>query len=266
MRVIVTGGAAGIGKAIVHRLAKDSVRDGEPAQIVIADIDAAKAGIVADELGRQGAQIAVVVADMSDPEAPDAIVARAKAAFGGLDVVVSNVGFSAAKPLEELGIADWDRVFAANVRAAWLLAKASYEHLLASRGTFVAITSIAGIEPQPGLGPYTPSKAALIGLIQQLAVEWGPRGIRVNGVAPGATVTDKTGRIYDSEAVLKSRGQAIPLGRPGLPEDVAGAVSFLVGRDAAYCNGLNLVVDGGLLHTPISTGLALPPIVFKGGS
>ena len=195
-----------------------------------------------------GAQAVPVVGDLSQSDAPLAL-AQAAQAFGGLDAVASNAGFGTFGLLLDYAIEDWDKIFAVHVRAPWLLAKACHAELKKSRGSFVITASISGTHATPPGGAYSASKAAAIMLARQLAVEWGPDGIRVNTVSPGMTLTPLTRDMYTRPGVLEQREARVPLGRVGQPQDIANAVAFLMGPDAAYISGTDLVVDGGLVNT-----------------
>ncbi len=247
MRVIVTGGGSGIGRATCLRLNQDALaREGRGAQIVVADMIAERVEQVCAELRAAGAQAVGHVADITAPPACTQAVALAEQHFGGLDVLVNNAGRGKRVPLSELDIADWDDVFALNVRAPWLLAKAAYPLLKAARGKVVSVGSVSGLNPQPGLGPYSPAKAAVIMLTRQLAIEWAPDGIRVNSVSPGVIHTPLVDWIYKDPERKEARTKFIPQGRVGVPEDIANVIAFLVGPDADYLQGENIVVDGAL--------------------
>jgi glucose 1-dehydrogenase len=248
MRVIVTGGGSGIGRATCLRLNQDAhARTGRGAQIVVADLVPDRVEAVCRELQAAGAQAAVGhVGDVTDPAVCEAAVALAAQHFGGLDVLVTNAGRGKRVPLESLELADWDEVFALNTRAPWLLAKAAFPLLKASRGCVVTVGSVSGVNPQPGLGPYSPAKAAVIMLMRQMAIEWAPHGIRVNTVSPGVIHTPLTDWIYADAERKAARTQFIPKGRVGVPEDIANVIAFLCGPDADYLQGENVIVDGAL--------------------
>jgi len=179
---------------------------------------------------------------------PARLVGAAVERFGGLDAVVSNAGIVASGLLVDLGEDAWERVVAVNVRSAWLLARAAYPHLKAAVGSFVAVASMSGIEPYPGTGAYSPSKAALIMLVRVLAQEWAADGLRVNAVSPGLFRTAMTAPIYADAQKKTAREALVPMHRIGSPErDCAGLVEFLISADAHYLTGQNILVDGGLL-------------------
>lgn len=138
----------------------------------------------ARELTGLGARCITVGSDLAAADQPVEAVRTAECAFGGLDVLVSNAGVSGGAPLKDLAVEDYDTAFAVNARAAWLLAKTAYPSLARSRGAIVVTTSISGHFPTPRAGAYSASKAALLMLVKQLALEWGPDGIRVNCVSP----------------------------------------------------------------------------------
>ncbi|GAC1577176.1 MAG: SDR family oxidoreductase [Novosphingobium sp.] len=242
MRVIVTGAASGIGRAVAELLAAGDLLAG-PHQLLLSDRDGAGLNAV---IGSIGPAAAACVADLSTLDCGDTIIAAALAHMGGLDAVVSNAGISAGGALVDLAADDFDRVFAINARASWALAKAAHPHLAASRGAFVATASMSATQPTPGLGFYSSSKAALLMLVRQLALEWGADGIRCNTVSPGPTYTAMTKAGYDDPARRAHREAMIPLGKLGLPEDVAQAILFLIGPHASHITGIDIVVDGGM--------------------
>ena len=198
------------------------------------------------ELTALGADALPLHADMAEPEAPARAVNDAVARFGGLDGIVSNAGINRPGALMDYALADWDAMFAVNTRATWLLAKAAYQALKASRGAIVAIASMSGSNAHANLGAYGPSKAAVIMLVKVLAQELGRDGIRVNSVSPGMVRTGMTAKVYADPRVAAERDALVPLGRVATPEDMADVVAFLLSQDARYVNGHDLVVDGGV--------------------
>jgi len=247
MRVLVTGAASGIGRATCLRLARDAGAQGRKAQIAAVDIGPS-AGLdsLLDELRKQNAEPLALHADMGSADGPGRAVAEAASRFGGLDGLVSNAGINRPGSLVDYAVDDWDRVFAVNTRATWLLAKAAHAALKAARGAIVAIGSVSGSNPHANLGAYGPSKAAVIMLVQVLAQEFGRDGIRVNAVSPGMVRTGMTARVYADQKIATERDGLVPIGRVATPEDMADVVAFLLGPDARYINGHDLVVDGGI--------------------
>lgn len=239
MRVIVTGAASGIGKSVAELLAAE----GASHQLLLTDRDADGLAAVTRAIGPAAGSCLV---DLSSPECGDVIVSAALAHMGGIDAVVSNAGIIAGAPLVEQSVELFDRIFAINTRATWLLAKAAHPHLAASRGAFVATASMSATQPTPGLGFYSSSKAALLMLIRQLSLEWGPDGIRCNTVSPGPTYTPMTQVGYADAERRAQREAMIPLRKLGMAEDVAQAILFLLGPGASHITGINILVDGGM--------------------
>ena len=247
MRVLVTGAASGIGRATCLRLSRDARAQGKKAQIAAVDIGPSPGldGLL-DELRAQGAEPLALHGDMGTVDAPARVVGEAVSRFGGLDGLVSNAGINRPGRLVEYSVDDWDRVFAVNTRATWLLAKAAYPALKASRGAIVAVGSMSGSNAHANLGPYGPTKAAVIMLAQVLAQELGRDGIRVNTVSPGMVRTGMTEKVYADTKIAAERDALVPLGRVATPEDMADVIAFLLGPDSRYVNGHDLVVDGGI--------------------
>jgi len=247
MRVLVTGAGSGIGRATCLRLARDAAERGTTAKVAAVDLPGV-AGLdaVVGELGKLGAEAVALRGDMSTADAPGRAVAEAVKRFGGLDGLVSNAGINRPGTLLEYSVEDWDRMFAVNTRATWLLAKAAHPALKAAGGAIVAIGSMSGSNAHANLGAYGPSKAAVIMLVRVLAQEFGRDGIRVNSVSPGMVRTGMTERVYQNPELVSAREALVPLGRVATPEDIADVVAFLLGPDARYVNGHDLVVDAGI--------------------
>jgi NAD(P)-dependent dehydrogenase (short-subunit alcohol dehydrogenase family) len=226
-------------------LAKAASKD-DPARLVLADRDAAPLQALADELRAGGAEVIAMAADLLDVEAAAAVVAKADTAFGGLDALVSNAGALKGALLKDLSLADYAFQFDINCRPTWLLAKAAYPMLKASRGSVCATGSMSAEHATPPLGSYSASKAALVMLVKQMAIEWGPDGIRANCVSPGPTLTAMTQGGYADPARRAQRESTIPLRRLGRPEDIANAILFMISAEAAFITGVDLVVDGGM--------------------
>jgi glucose 1-dehydrogenase len=170
---------------------------------------------------------------------------------GEAEVFAGSVteGGGQAGLLADIDLADWDSAFNLNTRAPLALAKHAYPHLKRSGGQIIIVASVSGTYPQPGVGPYSASKAAAIMLGRQLALEWGPRGIRTNMVLPGLIHTSLTDYRYRDPQERQRYQELVPVRQIGSPDDIAAAIAYLTGPDGAYCNGTELVIDGGFLQT-----------------
>src|SRR5215210_368895 len=247
MRVLVTGAASGIGRATCLRLAREASNRGETGQVAAVDLEpsAALDGLLG-ELRELGAEPLPLYGDMGTTDAPARVVREAADRFGGLDGLVSNAGVNRPGPLATYAVEDWDRLFAVNTRATFLLAQAAYPTLKASGGAIAIVGSMSGSNAHAGLGAYAPSKAAVIMLARVLAQEFGQDGIRVNTVSPGMVRTGMTAAVYADERLAAARNALVPLGRVATPDDMSDVIAFLLSSDARYVNGHDLVVDGGV--------------------
>ena len=217
------------------------------AVLVRASISQAEA--VAEAARALGVAAIVVQADITDAASVQAAIGATVDRLGGLHVLVNNAGHFARAALLELDSADWDAVFAVQARGTFLAGVAAARHMIVAGGG--AIINIAGASAHrsfPGGGAYGPSKAAVVSLTEQMALEWAPHGVRVNGVSPGPIRAAGSG-WESAEPRLVAEVARLPLRRPGTPEDVARAAAYLASADAAYVTGQMLVVDGGSIAT-----------------
>lgn len=246
---LVTGAGSGIGRAIAHRLAADG------AAVAVNDVAEDAAAAVVAEIVAAGGRSAAAPGNVSDPAETVAIVAAVDEAFGGLDVLVNNAGLTRDAVLHRMTDEQWDAVVDVVLRGSFLMCR-SAARLLRSRDAdhnrkVVNIVSIAGVYGAAGTTNYSSAKAGLIGLTKALAREWAGLRINVNAVAPGLITHT---RLADAmpEGLLDRMVAMTPIGRGGVPEDVAAAVSFLASVDADYITGQVLELHGGLELIPPS--------------
>jgi meso-butanediol dehydrogenase / (S,S)-butanediol dehydrogenase / diacetyl reductase len=241
---LVTGGGTGIGAAVARRLAADgyavavSGRRLEPLEKV-----AAETGGIA------------VQADSGDPGGAERSVAEVVEQFGGLDALVYCAGVSRSGTVAGQTPDGWEAVMRTNLTGAFLTSRAAMPHLEERRGAVVAVSSLAGLRAGPASAAYSVSKAALNMLIQTIAVDFGPQGVRANAVCPGWIRTDMgdsameelgKARGTDREGAYRLVHERMPIPRPGAVDEVAGVVAWLLSAEAGYINGAAIPVDGGV--------------------
>ena len=235
---VVTGAAGGIGRAIAQTLCEAG------AIPVLIDLQLDRAKAAAAEL--PGRSLALQC-DVSSEEQVAAAKAEVMRALGRCDVLVNNAGVLRPMPLADSRLSDWQANMAINLDGYYLCARIFGEDMLAREaGTIVHVGTIATHVPQPNGLAYSASKMAVLALSQQIAVEWGPRGIRSNVVNPGMIVTPMTAKINADPEVVAKRARMTASRRLGRPEDVANVVAFLASDRSAYVNGAELMVTGGL--------------------
>jgi D-threitol dehydrogenase (NAD+) len=233
---IVTGGASGIGSAIVDTFAAKG------AAVAILDVQAGRAEAKA---GALGAPHSAVTCDVTDPESVRAIVAEVAERHGRIDILVNCAGIVRLARAEELSVADWDATMSVNVRGTFLMSQAVGEVMLAAgRGRIVNLASQAASVALEQHAAYCASKAAVLGLTRVLAAEWAGRGVTVNAISPTVVLTE-LGRLAWSGAKAQTMLAQIPTGRFAEPWEIATVALFLASDDSLMVNGADIVVDGG---------------------
>jgi len=237
---IVTGAVRGIGRAVAIQLAHDGFT-----VVVNYRGDEALANQVVAEIAGLGGESHAAQADVTDAEQVAGLLEGTLNAYGRIDALINNAGITRDTLLMRMSEADWDAVLTTNLKGAFLCSKAAIRPMMRQRaGAIVNLTSVVGLVGNAGQTNYAAAKAGLVGFTKSLAKEVGSRNITVNAVAPGFIDTRLTDVLSD-DIKDTARGQ-IPLGRFGTPEDVAGAVAFLVSPAARYITGHVLSVDGGM--------------------
>jgi glucose 1-dehydrogenase len=248
--VLVTGGTSGIGQAIAVRFAEyganvaiNYLRQPEEATDTEEQVHAC-----VRKVRQVGVRDVLVQGDVSKEKDVEAMVDQAISELGGLDILVNNAGIQISRPSHELSSADFEKVLAVNVRGAFMCARQAIRHFLAEDkpGVIINISSVHQVIPKPEYLGYSVSKGGMQNLTRTLALEYAGRGIRVNAIGPGATVTPINRAWVDDPVKSKQVTSHIPMARAGTSDEMAGVTCFLASDDAAYITGQTLFVDGGL--------------------
>jgi NAD(P)-dependent dehydrogenase (short-subunit alcohol dehydrogenase family) len=243
-RVLVTGGASGIGEATTHRFLT------EGASVVVLDRsreNIAAAGARLEAARGDGGELVLEEGDVASAEDVDRVVDAAVRRFGGIDVVVSNAGIAYEEPFLDISRERWDETQRINLTGMFVVSqRVAREMVRAGGGTILLTSSTNGLVGEDKYAHYNASKGGVTLLTKSLAIELGPHGIRVNAVCPGYIVTPLAESIDDPE-FMEAYRRRLPLRRLGKPEDVAGAFAFLASDDAAFITGETIVIDGGQL-------------------
>lgn len=242
-RVIVTGGAHGIGKATVARFAA------EGATLVLTDVNGVAAEATARQIAAEtGATLYPFGADVSIKADDLATVQFALEKMGGVDILVNNAGIYYEDPFEEITEVRWDGIMNVDLKGTFLMAQAVVPHFKAQRaGVIVNMASTNGLAGECNYSHYNAAKAGVVLLTKTLALELGPHNIRVNCVCPGYIVTESTVAMDSPEFVENYIQNEIPLRRTGKPEEVASVIAFLASDDASFVHGDAILIDGGQL-------------------
>jgi 3-oxoacyl-[acyl-carrier protein] reductase len=238
---VVTGSGRGIGRSIALGFAR------EGAIVVVNALHDEHSQTVKKEIESMGGKAMVATGDVSRGDVVREIFSLVRKEFGGLDILVNNAGINIVKPSLEMTDAEWDSVQSLNLKAAFVCCRAGAPLMISRKGgRIINIASVVGINPFPNRAPYSTSKAALIMLSRELALEWAKHNILVNSISPGFFLTDLlrdviARGVIDEKAILKR----VPLGRFGELDEIAELALFLASSKSAYITGQNFVVDGG---------------------
>jgi glucose 1-dehydrogenase len=252
--VLVTGGSSGIGQAIAVRFAENG------ANVAINYLTTAGEARDTDEqvhacvnkVRQEGVRDVLVQGDVSDEDDVVRMVGETVDALGGIDVLVNNAGIQISRPTEELSARDFDKVLAVNLRGSFLCAREAIRRFLGDEtpGVILNVSSVHQAIPKPNYLGYSVSKGGMMNLTRTLALEYAARGIRVNGIGPGATITPINSGWIDDPAKKEQVESHIPMARAGTADEMGGVACFLASDDAAYITGQTLFVDGGLTLYP----------------
>jgi NAD(P)-dependent dehydrogenase (short-subunit alcohol dehydrogenase family) len=239
---VITGARRGIGKAIALELAKHG------ANVVVSDIDLKGCEEVAEEIKDLGTDALAIKCDVTKQDQIDKMLKKTTDEYDKIDILVNNAGVVRQKPFVEFTEEDWDIILDTNLKGMFLVTKSVTKQMLKNEsGKIVSIASIAGEVGFANTSAYCASKAGIINLTRELAMELSGKGININAIAPGVIETDMTEDMLEDKDTKKDLLANIPMGRVGKPEEIAKAAVFLASDDSDYITGHTLVVDGGWL-------------------
>lgn len=239
---VITGSSRGIGRAIAEAMARAGAR------VVVSSRKPAACDAVVEAIANAGGEAIAVPCNVAERSQLEALVERTIEHWGRLDILVCNAAVNPYfGPMARMPDDAYERIMNTNVRSNfWLCNLAAARMAANGGGSITIVSSIGANQGSATLGVYGMSKAADFALVRNLAIEWGPQGIRANGIAPGLIKTDFSRALWQNEQLLRNVEQGTPVRRIGQPEDIGGVAVFLASRAAAYLTGQTLVVDGGI--------------------
>lgn len=236
---IITGGASGVGKAIAKRFAS------EGAAVTIADRNIVDGRALAESLTAQGVSAQALETNVADPDSVDAMIDKAVAAFGGIDIIVNSAAIARVEKVVDISFESWNEVLSVNLSGVFLCAQAAARYMqYHGGGRIINMSSVNGQRAVTGRGAYTVAKGGIEMLTRIMAAELGEHGITVNNIAPAPVDTPMILKMH-TETTRSDWYRNLPIKRYAKPEEVAGAALFLASDDAAYVSGHTLNVDGG---------------------
>ena len=236
-RVVVTGGASGIGLATARRFVK------EACQVVVLDNNQEALDKAPSE---QPGLIGGICADVSNPDEVEAAFKEIDQIMGGIDILISNAGISIRKPFTEIDYSQWSKIMNVNLDGMFLCTKEAIDRMKPQQsGVIIFTASTSGLTSNPNYADYSASKAALVNLTKTIAVECAP-WLRINSICPGYVMTPMQKAEYTNE-MIEEINSHIPMGRHGKPEEMAAVFAFLASSEASYITGTTIIADGGEL-------------------
>ena len=240
-RALVTGGGSGIGRSVCRAFAR------EGADVGVADVSLEGAEATAQEARENDRKALALQVDVANPAAVKAMVDRAVAELGRIDILVNSAGVREIVPFLQLPFEEWQRVIATNLTGTFLCSQAVAQHLVRQGrgGKIVNLASVAGLMAVPNRAAYVSSKHAVVGLTKEMAMELGDKNIQVNAVAPGVVETAMTASYFSNAELVASLKRVHPAGRWAQPEEIAGLILFLASDEASFITGATFPIDGG---------------------
>ncbi|WP_409298335.1 glucose-1-dehydrogenase [Peribacillus sp. SCS-26] len=244
---LVTGGASGIGRAAAERLAAEGVK------VVInyrsKDNEAEE---LAEQIKAQGGQAAIIKGDVTNEEDVKEMIQFAVRTFGTLDIMINNAGIENEVPTEELSLEDWNKVISVNLTGMFLGSREAIKHMLEHdiKGSVINMSSVHDRIPWPHFTHYAASKGGVKMMTETLALEYAPKGIRVNNISPGAIDTPINAEKFEDPKAKEEVINLIPMGYIGKPEEIAACAAWLASSESSYVTGITLYADGGMTKYP----------------